>query len=650
MACAALHAAVTPPGLVACTSDAQFGTSATIFNRNLQVERAPFAVVTPATIGDLAAVLRIARRFQLPMAVRNGGHNPAGWALSPGGITLDMSLQRAVHVEASPAARSDGQPATPYADVGGGALWSDVYGRLEFSGLYAVGGGCSGVGVAGLALNGGIAFTSRKRGLVGDGVLSFTLVLPNGTVVETSGAEEPATDPSLRALHLAMQAGGASTFGVVWALRLRLWPVPEGGHGHGRVHVSYRRPQPLLLQAAAAAYFGNLDATSDDEAWTIELMARPDGLLFMAFYDGPAADWVASGRGRGVFDRIANLSLHAAGEGGRLTVPGYNRQKRAADAKAGGRMRRQLGVQFATHTPPAGAEPTDTQPTDSPPTEQPAGSLPKGSILGESVFGGSMLGKFNSEQSSSGASISGGPDSEETSLGEPISGASVSGESDSGESISGASISGESDSGDVLMFGWHRILLDSPEDAAQVPVESIVRSGDFMHPQGLLELARMGGVTQMSVWWRSAFVFASVGATGFGLMLEQTLRESPEPLLRKVLPRADCFLQIEQLGGAIDRTNASTWAHRGAVLIASWICMWDDSHRQPKQRSAGTPWHLPGVERQIERWMEDGIHSLGTHARGAYQGACAAVGPIGGGCVCWWGWAYEAGVVCWWGW
>ena len=41
------------------------------------------------------------------------------------------------------------------------------------------------VGVAGLVMDGGIAFTSRKRGLVGDSVLSFTLVLPNGTVAET---------------------------------------------------------------------------------------------------------------------------------------------------------------------------------------------------------------------------------------------------------------------------------------------------------------------------------------------------------------------------------------------------------------------------------------------------------------------------------
>jgi hypothetical protein len=575
MACAELRAAVPRPGGVACAGDAEFGKRATIFNRNLQVEREPFAVVTPTTIGDVAAVLRLARRFQLPLAIRNGGHNPAGWALSPGGITLDMSLQRSVHVEASPAALSDGRPATPYADVGGGALWSDVYGRLEFSGMYAVGGGCSGVGVAGLALNGGIAFTSRKRGLVGDGVLSYTVVLPNGSVVETSGADAaggPAADTWLGALHSAMQAGGASAFGVVWALRLRLWPVPEGGHGYGRVHIGFRQPQPLLLQAAAEAYFENMRATLDDEAWTIELMARTDGLLFMPFYDGPASDWVASGRSRGVFDRIANLSLLAAEGGGRLTVPGHSRQRRAAGIKAGGRMRRLLSVEPATHAPLAGAERTGARPA---------------------------------EQSAE----------------------SILGERQSDETYSGASVSGEADSENLLTFGWHRMLVDSGEDATQLPAETEVRSGDFQRAHGMREIAQMGSVAQMTVWWRSAFVHASIGAAGFGRMLERTLHQSPEPLLRKVVPRADCFVQVEQLGGAIDRTNASTWAHRGAALLLSWICMWDDARRQPKQRSAGTELHLPGVERRIERWMEDGIRSLGPHARGAYQGARAAGGP-----------------------
>jgi hypothetical protein len=556
--------------------------------------------------------MRIARQFQLPLVVRNGGHNPAGWALSPGGITLDMSLQRSVHVEASPAPRSDGQPATPHADVGGGALWDDVYGRLEFTGLYAVGGGCSGVGVAGLALNGGIAFTSRKRGLVGDGVLSYTLVLPNGSVVETSTAErDPAPDPSRLALHSAMQAGGASAFGVVWALRLRLWPTPEGGHGHGRVHLSYRQPQMPLLQAAAAAYFGILRATSDDEAWTVELMARPDGLLFMAFYDGPAAEWVSSGRGRGVFDRLANLSLPVAEAGGKLTVPGHKRQKKATAKVAGRRARRQLGERLTMHTPPmptvftstpsthtplphappaavtrAAAQRSDTQPAGLPPAEQSTESILERSILGRSISRASTLGE---------------PDSEEP--------------------PSGASISGESDSESVLTFAWHRILLDAPDEAPEPPAETIVQSGDFMHSQGLLGLARMAAVTQMTVWWRSAFVFPSVGATGFGRMLERSLRESPEPLLRKVVPRGDCFLQIEQLGGAMDRTNASTWAHRGAAALVSWICMWHDVGREPKPRYSGTPRQLPGVERRIEAWMEDGIRSLGTHARGAYQGA-----------------------------
>ena len=66
--------------------------------------------------------------------------------------------------------------------VESGAVWGDVYAALEGKGLTAVGGGCAGVGVAGLATAGGIAFTSRRAGLASDNVLEYTAVLPNGTM------------------------------------------------------------------------------------------------------------------------------------------------------------------------------------------------------------------------------------------------------------------------------------------------------------------------------------------------------------------------------------------------------------------------------------------------------------------------------------
>jgi len=302
MACAALRAAL-PPGRVACHGEPRFAAEAVIFNRNLQAERAPLIVATPETLAHVATVMRAARDFKLRLAVRNGGHNPAGWALSPGGITLDMSLQRSVRLVRG--VLPSGEAAAPHVEVGGGALWRHVNRELDGTGLYAVGGGCAGVGVAGLALNGGIAFTSRHRGLIGDGVLSYTLVLPNGSVIDTASASG--------SLHSALQAAGGSTIGVVWAMRIRLWPVPAGGHGLGLLNIEFKAPHSprRMIEMAAAAHMANLHATADEGAWALTLIVGARNFLFHTFYDGPAPDWRASGDARGVFERLANVSSSA---------------------------------------------------------------------------------------------------------------------------------------------------------------------------------------------------------------------------------------------------------------------------------------------------------------------------------------------------
>ena len=272
--CRTLRSAVPPPGVVACIGEPGFASEATLFNRNLQDERAPLAIVKPSSLSQLQAVLETARASKLRVSVRNGGHNPSGRALSKGGVTIDLGRHRAIRI-----VRNDASG--PVAEVGAGAVWGDVYEALGGSGLYAVGGGCPMVGVAGLVMNGGIAFTSRKRGLVGDSVLSFTLVFPNGTVAETEGGRS--------ALRSALSAGGGSTLGVVWALRLRLWPAPEGGHGVGVVRLGWKGRVPMsMLPLAAAAMDANVAATDDDEGWSLNLVVGREYVVWHHFHEGSA--------------------------------------------------------------------------------------------------------------------------------------------------------------------------------------------------------------------------------------------------------------------------------------------------------------------------------------------------------------------------
>jgi len=85
--------------------------------------------------------------------------------------------------------------------VGAGLLWDDVYKALDGTGLNVVGGRVPGIGVAGLTLGGGGYFSSQlaiftvahrrskgyslktsQFGLAIDNVVSYEVVLPDGTV------------------------------------------------------------------------------------------------------------------------------------------------------------------------------------------------------------------------------------------------------------------------------------------------------------------------------------------------------------------------------------------------------------------------------------------------------------------------------------
>ena len=67
-------------------------------------------------------------------------------------------------------------------DVGPGLIWDDVYAALEPFGVNVVGGRVTGVGVAGFSLGGGYSWLTNQHGLTVDNIVSYELVLPNGTV------------------------------------------------------------------------------------------------------------------------------------------------------------------------------------------------------------------------------------------------------------------------------------------------------------------------------------------------------------------------------------------------------------------------------------------------------------------------------------
>src|SRR5262249_40068983 len=98
-------------GTVLTRADSEYGTARRCFSA--RVQRRPAVIVRCLGAGDVATALDYARTHELEVAVRGGGHNPAGHCVVDDGLVIDLSGMRKVEVD------SDRQ----VAHAEGGATW-----------------------------------------------------------------------------------------------------------------------------------------------------------------------------------------------------------------------------------------------------------------------------------------------------------------------------------------------------------------------------------------------------------------------------------------------------------------------------------------------------------------------------------------------
>ena len=176
---------------------------------NLLVDRRPALIARCTGPGDVAAAFDFARSAGLEVAVRGGGHNPAGHCVCDDGLVIDLTALRAVEVD-----RDAG-----VARSGGGATWLDFDAATQAAGLVTPGGVVGSTGVCGLALGGGIGHLTSQHGLTCDNIVGAEIVSPDGTVT-TAG---PDGDEEL----LWALRGGGGNFGVATRLDFRLHPLEQ---------------------------------------------------------------------------------------------------------------------------------------------------------------------------------------------------------------------------------------------------------------------------------------------------------------------------------------------------------------------------------------------------------------------------------------
>ena len=192
-------------GQVILPGDPAYDTARSVWNA--MIDKRPGAIARCTGATDVLHAVRIAREEGLTVSVRGGGHNVAGNALCDGGLTIDLSGMRAVHID----------PRARRAHVSPGATLADLDHEAQAFGLATPLGINSTTGVAGLTLGGGFGWLTRRFGLTIDNLVAADVVTADGRRLRA--AEDEHAD-----LFWALRGGGGN-FGVVTRFELALHPV-----------------------------------------------------------------------------------------------------------------------------------------------------------------------------------------------------------------------------------------------------------------------------------------------------------------------------------------------------------------------------------------------------------------------------------------
>jgi FAD/FMN-containing dehydrogenase len=194
-------------GRILTSDDSDYDAARRCFNA--LVDHRPLLIARCRGASDVATALDFARARGLEVAVRGGGHNPAGHCVCEGGLVIDLSELRQVEVDAT----------GRLARAGGGATWADFDTATQTAGLVTPGGVVVTTGVGGLTLGGGIGHLTAQHGLTCDSLVGAEVVAPNGDAIEVSEDENEELLWGLR--------GGGGNFGVVTRLDFRLYQLED---------------------------------------------------------------------------------------------------------------------------------------------------------------------------------------------------------------------------------------------------------------------------------------------------------------------------------------------------------------------------------------------------------------------------------------
>ncbi len=237
-------------GRVIDPQDEDYETARRIWN--LSIDKRPGLIARCFGTADVVRAVNFARKHDILVAVRGGGHNVAGRALCDDGLVIDLSSMASVFVA----------PQSRTVRAGAGCTLGHIDRETHLHGLSVPLGVVSRTGVAGLSLGGGVGWLVRKYGFTCDNLMSCEVVTADGEVLTASPHSNPDLFWALR--------GGGGNFGIVTSFLFQAHPVSTVLGGL----IVY----PREAAAALLRHYRDYMPTAPDELTAYAgLISLPDG-------------------------------------------------------------------------------------------------------------------------------------------------------------------------------------------------------------------------------------------------------------------------------------------------------------------------------------------------------------------------------------
>ncbi len=230
-------------GQVIRPDDPEYDQARTVYYGGF--DRRPALIVRVANVTDIMEVIALARKTELELAVRSGGHSTSGYSVTEGGIVLDLSRLKALEI--------DVQKRTAWAETGLTAGEYTV--ATDMHGLATGFGNTASVGIGGITLGGGIGYLVRKHGLTIDNLLAADIVTADGQLLRADAETHPDLYWGIR--------GGGGNFGVAARFQYRLHEV---GNILGGMLILPATPEVI------ASFIGEAESAPEELSIIAEIM------------------------------------------------------------------------------------------------------------------------------------------------------------------------------------------------------------------------------------------------------------------------------------------------------------------------------------------------------------------------------------------